>query len=373
MNNHFYRWAIGLFLFVATASSSFANTNLITQNSNTSSTPSVKDTQMAINDLMQMSTAIRTSNYSLYFNVYNDTGLDEYKFTNYYVDNKRYATLTNLEGKPYSVYLKNGLVGNSKYALKGDTFEILPNIFNANFSELSQNYIIQKSGTSRVANRQARVYDITNKFANLYSYQVAVDNATNLPLKVVLVQRDLVNNSYTILSSFTVVYLETGIYRNILETIKDANINTGVVYDSKVDKNISKQFEKIVRLNFLPAGFKLVANNQLNMYGDSLISNNTGSPGQAKPMLAQTYSDGLFSFTIYVSKNPVTTEDHYYWVRGDTTMYAEDYAGHKLIIVGQLPLSLAKGIINSLGIFDANGVLSNKQHPNGYGQQLNTN
>lgn len=361
-----------ILLGLAVSFPTYANNNIITSKQPSATT--AKDTSAAINALKAMSKSIKESNYQLFFNVYNSAGLDEYKFTNIYTDKQRYAELKNLEGPLYQVFLKNNYIGNSNYALEGDHFDILPNIFYVDFGTLGQNYMMVKSGTARIADRPADIYDISNKFANLYSYQIAVDQETKLPTKVLLVNRDLVSNSYTIISSFTVLNLEFG--SSILEQkgneLINANINTKTVINSNIDSNINEQINNIMNLPFLPAGFKLISNNSVSMLGENLIAPSTGNTDKTTTMLAQTYSDGLFSFTLYVSKEVVSTNDHYHWQQGDTTMYAEDYAGHKIILVGQIPLSLAKGIVNSINIYESNGSLSTKAHPNGYGQQLNT-
>lgn len=330
----------------------------------------ITPSQSAIKDLIEMSKQIKSLNYTLYFGVYNTTGYTAYRFNNYFVNDIRYAELSNLDGPVYNVYLKGDLIGNSSYALKGTTFNVLPNVFNANFSKLSQNYLMAKTGQARVADKQAVVYDITNKYSNLYSYRVAIDTTTKLPLKVDLLYRDLVSNSYTILNSFSTIYLELGMDQQSLAKIQNAVINTNSIFGSSIDQKLKAKFEQIINIPFLPPGFTLKSNNEVSMVGNSLIANeSTSNSNDKQAMLAQTYSDGLFSFTIYVSENEVTTNDHYYWQQGETTLYAEDYAKRKLIIVGQIPLSLAKGIINSVTVKNSQG---NYSHPTGFGQQLNT-
>ncbi|RIY31834.1 MucB/RseB C-terminal domain-containing protein [Psittacicella gerlachiana] len=333
-------------------------------NKNSNATPA----QSAAKDLLQMSEQIKDLNYTIYFSVYNSNGYEAYKFNNYFVNDIRYAELSNLEGTPYNVYLKGNLIGNASYGLRGTTFNILPNIFNADFSILAQNYIIAETGETRVADKEAYVYDITNKYSNLYSYRIALDKDTKLPLKADLLYRDLVSNSYTILNSYTAIYLQLGMDQQSLDRIKGAVINTNSVFSSDIDKSLSREFEKIVKLQFLPPGFRLISNNEVTMQGSSLINTPDSNDKNDTLMLAQTYGDGLFSFTIYVSKDKVNTNDHYYWQQADTTLYAEDYGNHKLIIVGQIPLSLAKGIINSISIPSAP---MSSSHPNGFGQQLN--
>ncbi|RIY31987.1 hypothetical protein CKF54_05695 [Psittacicella hinzii] len=343
--------------------------NLSTNSQAATKKQQVTQSQSAVKELIDMSEQIHSLNYTLYFTIYDSSGYTPYKFNNYFVNGVRYAELSNLEGSPYNIYLKGDLMGNASYALKGDTFNILPNIFSTNFTEISQNYMISKVGTTRVADKTAQVYEVTNKYSNLFTYRIALDNATLLPLKTDLLFRDLVTNSYTVLNSYSVIYLELGMDQPALTKIQNGVINTNSIFSSNIDQKLANEFDSIIRLQFLPPGFKLRSNNEVTMIGNSLITSPTATASNSNgpTMIAQTYSDGLFSFTIYVSKEEVNTNDHFYWQQGDTTLYTEDYGNRKLTIVGQIPLALAKGIINSISV---NGKAP-AQHPEGFGQQIN--
>ena len=64
---------------------------------------------------------------------------------------------------------------------------------------------------------------------------------------------------------------------------------------------------------------------------------------------SQLYSDGLFSFTLYVSdKMTENTQPDNTWRQGAYTIYNETVGNKEVTIIGQLPISTAKRIVQDI-------------------------
>ena len=85
----------------------------------------------------------------------------------------------------------------------------------------------------------------------------------------------------------------------------------------------------------MPQGFKAV-NRSIERDGDDKIE-------------SQLYSDGLFSFTLYVSDKILenTLQDNT-WRQGAYTIYNETVDNKDVTIIGQLPISTAKRIVQDI-------------------------
>lgn len=311
-------------------------------------------------------------NYTMYFINEKDNSVNGYMLTNYFKQNHRYSLLRNLEGDLFQVILKDGVVSYPKFSISNNFIsDMLPTIINANIKDLSTNYSFTKNYETRIANRQADIYDVSNKYTNLFAYQVSLDHETNLPLKVVLVERDLINNTFLILDTWTVEYLDIKPTEDTYNFIKNYKTNNSLIFAATINQQIVDAMSKIIHLPYLPSGFKLQSTQEVTLYGDTLINN--GKTGKPQEYYAATYNDGLFSFNIYVSKNEITTKDHYYYRHGDTSLYAENYAHRNIIVIGQIPMLLAKGIANSIQVYKTPTEFYEDKHPENLGQRLSIN
>lgn len=346
-------------------------------NSNASVKPTSKVAQakphvnsaQALADFQSMRKNVRELNYKLIYTNQNDTLITSYQFSNFFQDGKRYGELKNLEGNKFSVFLNDGLVIYSNYSLRSNNIsDFLPNIFNANIDRLKNNYLFTYVGIARVADREAIVYDITNKYTNLFAYQVALDKQTKIPLKVTLFERDLITNKIYTLDNFTATKFEDGIDTKLLNLIKSKSGKTKEVIKNQIDSKVIDSFNSFARFTQIPSGFTIASASEVTLQSANVIIK--GKPSIKQQYLAINYNDGLFSFTLNISKNETSSNDQAYWRSSLNTMYTENYAGRNIIIVGQIPVSVAKNIVNSIRIIKNNQVI-NTPHPEGYGQRIN--
>lgn len=347
-----------------------ANSNTTTKAaSKAAPTKSHTNSAQALADFQSMRQNVRELNYKLIYTNQNDTLITSYQFANFFQDGKRYGELRNLEGNKFSVVLNDGLVIYSNYSLRANNIsDFLPNIFNANIDRLKNNYLFTYVGIARVADREAVVYDITNKYTNLFAYQVALDKQTKIPLKVTLFERDLITNKIYTLDNFTATKFEEGIDTKLLSQIKSKNGKAKDVIKNQIDNKVIDSFNSFARFTQIPSGFTIASASEVTLQSANVIIK--GKPSIKQQYLAINYNDGLFSFTLNISKNETNSNDQAYWRSSLNTMYTESYAGRNIIIVGQIPVSVAKNIVNSIRIIKNNQIV-NTPHPEGYGQRIN--
>lgn len=63
---------------------------------------------------------------------------------------------------------------------------------------------------------------------------------------------------------------------------------------------------------------------------------------------SQAYSDGLFSFNLYLSDTPIANSPEMVWKQGAYTIYSETLNGKEITLIGQIPLTTAKRIVQDV-------------------------
>lgn len=344
----------------ANASTTKQNNNAIAKDPTNS--PAYKTLKTMLDNLKELS-------YTLEFSISENDVKTYYTYVNINQDGKRSEYLKPNDTSDYIIQ-KDGFISYNNYSIKANSItDVLPNIFNLDLKVVAQNYNFTVIDKASINGHTGIVIDITNKYSNLYSYQVVVDEETLIPIKVYLIEKDLVSKSFTVLNEYTAEKIELGINKKVLSKVNKTKFNKEVVLRSQVDPKITEEFNDIVYIPLLPAGFKLISNSEVTLYGNQLINSNVSDQSTSVDYNAMTYFDGLFNFTIYVSKKEVDTQDHYYWNFQENTLYCEDYAGRKIIMVSQLPLVLTKAIVSSIKILK-DGEPVDAKHPSGFGQKI---
>ena len=88
------------------------------------------------------------------------------------------------------------------------------------------------------------------------------------------------------------------------------------------------------KTDWLPQGFDLVRQNQDVIDGE-VIEN-------------ALFSDGLFTFTLYINKADSTAAKENTWKQGAYTIYSEVIGDKEITFIGQLPIAAAKRIVQGV-------------------------
>ncbi|PJG84997.1 sigma-E factor regulatory protein RseB [Conservatibacter flavescens] len=243
-----------------------------------------------------------------------------------------YAQLLNLDNSPQEIVQRGDIV--SYFANNYPPFSIesnhivdqLPNILRVNISDLTKHYEFIDLGRNRIANRVAQTIRIQPKDNFRYQYVVFIDEETQL-----LLRSDMLDRDGNLLEQFRVVNIQLNTEpQTFTNYLAFAHLPPLVQHSAQViDKNVINWTP-----SWLPQGFtqlKATREKINNQYIDS-----------------QLYTDGLFSFSLYVSDSPLPDNHETVWKQGSHTIYSETINKKEITLIGQIPLTTAKRIVQDI-------------------------
>lgn len=284
--------------------------------------------EQPMTSLVHMQNAFQQQNYSMAFTYGEESGNYALNYRHAFDQQDHYAQLLYLDGPRTEIWQKGNTISyfSANYApfsiRSNNIIDSLPNIVYSDFQQLSQYYDFIPFGKDRVANRIANVIKLMPKDEFRYSYAIWIDEQTYLPLRGEVLDR----NGNTI-SQFKVITLDTLTNPQALITAAKQLRQPPVVSIYSPNTTDYKW-----RPSWLPKGFKLVKFN---------------SDGLSPSIETQLYSDGLFTFSLYLlEQNDMPINEA--WRQGIDTLYAEVVNGKTIVLVGQIPLTTARRIVQDV-------------------------
>lgn len=311
----------------------FANYSGEYLSNNVSASESVKIDDEVVAILNKMKESVLNSDYQFYF-IAQDT--NDYSNTLKYTylgskGNKR-AVLLYLEGSPREVILHDKMISyfqtdSVSFSISSNYItEVFPDVIYENFVELTQYYDFILLGKARIANRSSQLVRIIPKDKDRYNYVIWIDDTTNLPLRI-----DLLDQNSKIINQIKVILLNLNFdkkqFDNYLKS-RDYPIFYPIEVESHQDLNW--------QLTWLPSGFK-----ETDVFNIDLHDSNIDT---------KRFSDGIFSFTINVSED-ITDKSNYLSTQGARTVFSTYYDKHNIVVVGNLPIDTIKKIANSVKFY----------------------
>lgn len=285
--------------------------------------------------LHQMHQAVVNKNYTIVF-INAGAGKHNTAFAYHHVviTNQPFAKLLYLEGTSKEIVLKADSVNyyqqdHDSFSIKSERIiEAFPDIVFNNFDKLNQYYDYIALGKGRVANRHAQVIRIMPKDKDRYNYLIWVDESSFLPLRI-----DLFDNRHQLLKQFKIVSLLLLTQSQsipLLDSIKSTQNYPLLAIPDKVS-SLSNQWQ----LNWLPSGFVERSHSRLDFKKTDIDT--------------RLYSDGVFSFAVTVSENPLIMKS--YSLQSDNQIiYFTQLFGKEITIIGDLPLDTIKKIAKHITI-----------------------
>lgn len=282
--------------------------------------------------LNEMKQAEKSQSYERLFVQITPNNLETFRYRHTNVNDAEYAQLLNLDGSVQEILQRGNLVAYLSTHYQPFTIhsnqiiDNLPASLHANFENLSKNYDFIAVGRNRVANRTVQIVKILPKDNFRYQCILFIDEDSHL-----LLRSDLVDQDGQTLEQFRTVNLQLSDELNQLSILlNDFRFPPFIIPDPK---NVSPVVKHSWHTSWLPQGFKMI-----NMSNDN----------EKEIIETQIYSDGLFSFTLYVSKAQLPENYENSWRQGGQTIYTETLAGKEITLIGQIPLSTAKRIVQEI-------------------------
>ncbi|OBT17347.1 sigma-E factor regulatory protein RseB [Vibrio sp. UCD-FRSSP16_10] len=280
----------------------------------------------------KMSQASDTLNYEISYVLIRKSSIEPLVYRQANDNNTLFAQLMYLSGPVREVIRRGNQVsyiepGIDPFTIVSDKMvaPLMP-MLEVNPDRLTANYDFVKVGRAREAGAPSDVVRVVPKDGQRYSYIVWIDEASSLPLRADLIDRD-----GEILEQYrTVSYSVTDHLVPIMKGLEQATLPDVVTLpDSSVD-------EISWNAGWMPKGFV-----SKKMQSHPLL-------GSDRVVESQIYSDGLFQFSIYVAPEDDLSLKRQLVRQGRRTLQSAVVHKHEVIVVGDIPPTTAQRILQSV-------------------------
>jgi len=294
--------------------------------------PSIAPAQTASGALLQqMNSASQTLDYEIAFISISKQGIDSSRYRHVRLGKESLAQLLQMDGPRREILQRGNEIsyfeaGLEPFTLTGDHIvDALPALAFSDYGQLTKYYDFIPVGRARIADRASEVIRIVARDGTRYSYIVWIDEATKLPLRADLLDRD-----GETLEQFRVIsFVASEQVEQALSGLQKAQLPPLLSIPATEKVNFSWAPK------WLPAGVTEVSRSRRTL------------PNLPLPIESRLYSDGLFSFSVNISTSASPTSEQF--VRqGRRTVHTEIRDGREITVVGELPPSTAKRIADSI-------------------------
>jgi sigma-E factor negative regulatory protein RseB len=274
--------------------------------------------------LRQMSTAVREMNYRGLFTYEVGGSLDTYRIVHRVEDGTEYERLQKLNGPEREIVRSGHMIDCLS---RGD--QLLRGIIRSaeHPSELRSNYHFYLTGDERVADRAASVVHVVPKDNHRFGYTLAIDKQSGLPLKAMRV-----NTDKRVMERIQFVELIVG------EAISEADLQPSSERHRQAPNNLmdceanAKEGDPRWKASWLPAGFVFSGQREI-ANGDHM----------------QTYTDGLATFSVFVSQANTRPAIEGRAQIGATVAFVNQRfwndQPHSVTVVGEIPFATAQRVV----------------------------
>jgi sigma-E factor negative regulatory protein RseB len=282
------------------------------------------DTAEQVNRVLrEMSTAVRELNYRGLFTYEVGGSLDTYRIVHRVDNDTEYERLQKLNGPEREIVRAGHMVDCLS---RGD--QLLRGIVRSaeNSSELKDNYHFYLTGDERVADRSASIVHIVPKDSHRFGYTLSVDKQSGLPLKAMRV-----NTDKRVMERIQFVELSVG------GEISEAEVQASSEQPQQAPHNLMDcqqqgEGEPVWNATWLPPGFVYSGQREIEN-GDHM----------------QTYTDGLATFSVFISAASTRPAIEGRAQIGATVAYVDqrfwENQPHSVTVVGEIPFATAQRVV----------------------------
>ncbi|MGF1747304.1 MULTISPECIES: sigma-E factor regulatory protein RseB [Vibrio] len=282
--------------------------------------------------LHQMSDASQQLNYELSYILIKKNSIEPLLYRHATFETQQFAHLVYLSGPVREVIRRGSEVSYIEPGVDPFTIEsgkmvapLMP-LLNGNITQLSEFYDYVRVGRAREAGAATQVFRIVPKDGLRYSYVLWVDEASKLPLRADLLDRD-----GEILEQFRVIsYSVNDRIAEMLSALEKVQLPAVL---SLPKGNIEATYWQV---GWVPAGFKPKDLNRYRMFSTENI------------VESQMFTDGLFSFSVYVSERDNHSLKGDLIRQGRRTVHSVVSGDRQISVVGDIPPATAQRIAQSV-------------------------
>ncbi|MEF1227148.1 sigma-E factor regulatory protein RseB [Vibrio fortis] len=282
--------------------------------------------------LHQMNEASQHLNYELSYILIKKSSIEPLLYRHAVSGEQQLAHLVYLSGPVREVIRRGNEVSYIEPGTEPFTIEsgnmvapVIP-MLNNDIDILNEYYDFVKVGRAREAGTTTQVLRVVPKDGLRYSYVLWVDENTNLPLRADLLDRDgeILEQYRTISYVVNDKIAEAMAGLNNAQLPKVLSLPDGVVGESDW------------RVSWIPDGFEA---KELNRYPMATTN---------KMVESQMFSDGLFSFSVYISDRDEHSLKGQLVRQGRRTLHSLVSGDNEISVVGDIPPATAQRIAQSV-------------------------
>jgi sigma-E factor negative regulatory protein RseB len=247
-------------------------------------------------------------------------------------EDQQFAHLVYLSGPVREVIRRGDEVSYIEPGVEPFTIEsgnmVAPTIplLDSDIDELSEFYDFIQIGRAREAGTACQVLRVTPKDGQRYSYVLWVDENTKLPLRADLVDRD-----GEVLEQYrTISYSVNDKISQLLSGLNDVKLPEVL---SLPQGELQESFWTV---GWKPNGFEAKELNRYRMINTERM------------VESQMYSDGLFSFSVYISESDNLSLKGQLVRKGRRTLHSHVRGDLEISVIGDIPPETAKRIAQSI-------------------------
>ncbi|MDA0149700.1 sigma-E factor regulatory protein RseB [Vibrio sp. LaRot3] len=282
--------------------------------------------------LLQMNDASQHLNYELSYILIKKNSIEPLLYRHARDEENQLAHLLYLAGPIREVIRRGDEVSYIEPGVEPFTIEsgnmVAPTIplLNSDIKELAEDYDFIQVGRAREAGSACQVIRVVPKDGLRYSYILWVDEKTHLPLRADLVDRD-----GEVLEQYrTISYSVNDHIAEILSKLNDVKLPQVLSLPK------GKLKETFWDVEWIPKGFEA---KDLNRYRMAITE---------RMVESQMYSDGLFSFSVYISERDDQSVKGQVVRQGRRTMHTLVNGNMEISVIGDIPPATAKRIAQSV-------------------------
>ncbi len=288
--------------------------------------------------LHQMNEASQQLSYELSYIQIKKNNIEPLLYRHGRREEQQFSHLVYLSGSPREVIKRNNEVSYIEPGIDPFSIEsgqmvapVIP-LINTSITLLEDYYDFVRLGRAREAGTSCQVIRVVPKDGQRYSYLLWVDERSKLPLRADLVDRD-----GEVLEQYrTISYAVNDRIFDHLSGLNDVTLPDVI---SLPEREAKSTFWKV---GWVPNGFKA---NTMNRYRMTMTD---------RVVESQIFSDGLFSFSVYISEKDDLSLKGQLVRQGRRTLHSVVRGNFEVSVVGDIPPSTAKRVAQSITL------LSNK-------------
>lgn len=282
--------------------------------------------------LQDMSNATQQLNYELSYILIKKNSIEPIVYRHARLDQQQLAHLVYLSGPIREVIRRGNEISYIEPGVDPFTIEsgnmvapLMP-LIGSDIEKLRHHFDYIHMGRAREAGVATQVFRIVPKDGLRYSYVLWVDEETKLPLRADLLDRD-----GEILEQYRVIsYTVNQHFADALSSLNDVQLPEVLALPKG---NIGSSDWQV---SWVPDGFKAQELNRYAMFATEHV------------VESQMFSDGLFSFSVYVSDSDDQSLDGPLIRQGRRTVYNIVVGNKQISVVGDIPPATAQRIAKSV-------------------------